>query len=117
MADKSPKEIGENCAHGVDCSCATKVLVGARVKYWQCANWGRSSLGAPTIVGRDPAYKSAPNAWGGVSPKYRQEMKEAGEIAMLNNRPFTGTQLPTDRSAKDIRKEAKERARQRKQRV
>jgi hypothetical protein len=42
--------IMRNCALGAECQCLRAA------KPWNCQNWGRSSLGNPAIVGRDPYY-------------------------------------------------------------
>ena len=108
--EKTQDEIRANCAREAKCFCARN-----HNRYWKCANWGRSTLGAPLIVGRDPAYKSAPDPWGSrVSKQRRQELKEAGELSILNGRPFSDQAKPGDKSVKDIRAEAAERRKQRK---
>lgn len=112
-----------NCSLAGHCECAAQVSAYGDgtgsgphgIKYWQCPNWGRSTLGAPLIVGRDPAYKSAPDPWGSrVSKQRRQELKEAGELSILNGRPFSDQAKPGDKSVKDIRAEVAERRKQRK---
>ena len=39
-----------NCALGAGCTCAKDP------KYFNCPNWGRSTLSVPAIIGRDPQY-------------------------------------------------------------
>lgn len=41
-----------NCALGKECRCAAYEVEAP----WRCDNWGRSSLPAPAIIGRDPQY-------------------------------------------------------------
>lgn len=41
-----------NCALGDKCECINYS------KYCMCPNWGRSTLSAPAIIGRDPSYGS-----------------------------------------------------------
>jgi hypothetical protein len=98
-------KIAANCALGESCKCTRKA------KPWLCDMWGRSVLGAPSIVGRDPAYKSG-NAHQGtrISPQRRKELKEAGELSILNGRHFTEGRQPGDRSVAEIRRDAKEKA-------
>jgi hypothetical protein len=96
--------IASNCALGESCRCTRKA------KPWKCDMWGRSSMGAPAIVGRDPAYKSGDVYMGRrISMARRKELKEAGELAILNGRNFSEGRQPGDRSVADIRRDARKR--------
>lgn len=62
-AGRQQKQIQDNCALGLHCDCADgkarhKFDRGGQARPWLCKNWGRSTLGNPAIVGRDPAYKA-----------------------------------------------------------
>jgi hypothetical protein len=56
------EEIRANCALGESCDCSDGKMRHrfdkGEAKPWLCSNWGRSTLGNPAIVGRDPAYKA-----------------------------------------------------------
>jgi len=56
-----------NCALGADCACVRNS------KYFNCPNWGRSSLAAPAIIGRDPQY-------GGGGKKVERAKKKVSRL-------------------------------------
>ncbi len=39
-----------HCPEGKQCQCLDAI------EPWKCKNWGRSTLGCPAIIGRDPQY-------------------------------------------------------------
>lgn len=59
-----------NCALGDQCKCADEVLADSNFRYWECANWGRSSLKMPALV------HSGSHFTGTTADKLRKQLDE-----------------------------------------
>jgi hypothetical protein len=92
----------KNCARGINCQCV------GNPEYYKCRAWARSTLSAPRINFGEPHYTGMSKA----EVRRRVELKEAGEYAILNRRPFTPQPLATDKSPAEIRRAARERNRE-----